>query len=363
MGARFAFEPAGAQDDAALRERMASDWMRGNLSVSFRREPSYFAGCALQGEHAQVYKCVDRAGARLVGMGARITTPLYVNGALRRVGLLSDLRLAPEHRGGTLVARGYKVVRQLHEADPVPFYLTVILDGNRAAIDSIASGRAGLPVYRDMGRMLTPAIHLDLPRPALPVAGTLFRRATAADAAALQELAGAAGPRRQFGRDDRHLPPGLQWSDLLVAERGSRLVASLATWDQHALRQTHIEAYSPWLAALRPFYNAAARALPIKPLPAPGQRIPYLYFAGLAMREDDVDLFRGLLRHAYREMRAGPWHYAIVSLHERDPLAPVLAEYRAIRAAGRVYVVHYEDGADAVGALDGRVPYLDMARI
>jgi hypothetical protein len=360
---RFRFAPAGPDDDAALRERMAADWLRGNLSVSFRREPSYFAGCALQGEQAQVYKCFDADARQLVGMGARITTPVYVNGELRRVGLLSDLRLAPEHRGGTLVARGYKVVRQLHEADPVPFYLTAILDGNRTALASIASGRAGLPSYRDWGRMLTPAIHLDLPKPALAVAGVLFRRAVAADAGALGELCASAGRRRQFARPLLPLPPGLDWGDFLVAEQGSRLTACLATWDQHALRQTHIEAYSPWLAALRPLYNAAARALPIKPLPAPGARIPYLYFAALALREDDVALLRGLVRHAYRALRAGPWHYAIASLHERDPLAAVLDEYRAIRAAGRLFVVHYEDGADAVARIDARCPYVDMARL
>jgi hypothetical protein len=360
---RFRFGPAGQADDAALRERMAADWLRGNLSVSFRREPSYFAGTALQGEQAQVYKCVDHQQDRLVGMGARITTRMYVNGELQRVGLLSDLRLAPEHRGGTLVARGYQVVRQLHEADPVPFYLTAILDGNRLALGSIASGRAGLPSYRDWGRMRTPAIHLDVPRPALGVPGVQFRRATAGDAAALEDLFAEQGARRQFARPLQPLPPALAWSDFVVAEQGSRLVACLATWDQHALRQTHIEAYSPWLAALRPLYNAAARALPLKPLPSPGERIPYLYFANLATRSDDLPLARALLRHAYREMRGGPWHYAITSVHERDPLAPLLDEYRAIQAAGRIFVVHYADGADAVARIDARVPYLDMARL
>jgi hypothetical protein len=52
-----------------------------------------------------------------------------------------------------------------------------------------------------------------------------------------------------------------------------------------------------------------------------------------------------------------------VSLHERDPLAAALADYRAIRTAGRIFVVHYDDGAGAVAQVDARPPYLDMARI
>lgn len=360
---RYRFAPAVLADDPALRARMAADWLQGELSLSFRREPSYFAGCALQGEQVQVHKCVDVETGELVGMGARLVTRLCVNGRWMRAGLLSDLRLAAHARGGTLVARGYRVLRALHEADPVDFYVTVILDGNRAATRSIASGRAGLPAYRDFGRMLSPAICLDLPRPALPVRGVRFRRAQAADAAAVQALLASAATRRQFARDWDGFAPGLSATDFFVAERGSRLVACVAAWDQHALRQTCIEAYSPRLAAVRPLYNALARLLPLRPLPAPGERIPYVYLAAIAVEGDDLDCWRGLLRHAYRELRRGPWHHAIVSLHERDPLAAALAGYRAIRAAGRLYVVHYPDGEAAVAAIDGRVPGLDLSRI
>jgi hypothetical protein len=83
----------------------------------------------------------------------------------------------------------------------------------------------------------------------------------------------------------------------------------------------------------------------------------------VAVAGDDIDLWGGLLRHAYRDLRRGPWHHAIVSMHEDDPLAVALDGYRAIRAAGRLYVVHYADGADAVAALDDRVPCLDLSRI
>ncbi|QTD45775.1 hypothetical protein [Ottowia testudinis] len=362
---RHTFPPATPQDDAALRARMAADWMRGPLSVSFRREPNYFAGSALQGEAPQVHVCRDTASGAVVGMAARLMARCWVNGDAQRVGLLSDLRLAPEARGGTLLARGFKVLRQLHAADPVPLYLTAIVEGNQAALRSIATGRAGLPTYRDLGRMLTPAIHLDFERPALAVPGVAFRRATAQDAGALAELHRAAAPHRQFSRviDVDALPPGLRITDFFVAERGSQLLAAIAAWDQHALRQTHIEAYTPWLAALRPLYNLAAQALPIKPLPAPGERIPYLYLSHALARGDDLAVWRGLLRHAYRALRTGPWHYAICSLHERDPLAAALRDYRRIGAAGRIFAVHYPEDAPAADALDARVPYVDMARL
>ena len=365
---RYQVEQANLEDDAALRLRMAQDWMRGNLSVSFRREPSYFAGSRLQGDAVQVVKVVDMSNGTLVGMGARLKTQLYINGKIRCVGLLTDLRAAPDVRGGTLLARKFNLLKQTHESDPVDFYLSVIMEGNTLAQQVLTSGRCGLPTYHDCGLMLTPALHLDLPKPALRVANVLFRRALASDTDALTELFQAAAPRRQFAPDYRCVLteqglPNLTVADFFVAERGSQLLGCIAAWDQQSLRQTHIEAYSAGLALMRPWYNALARISPFKPMPAIGEKIPYLYLAALTLRTDDLTLFRGLLRHVYRELRSDSWHYAIISIHQNDPLAVVLAEYRAILSAGRLYAVHYADGAAAVAALDGRVPYFDMSRI
>lgn len=359
---RYRFSVAAAADDAALRARMAQDWMTGPLSVSFRREPSYFDGCAVQGEAPQVLKCVDQDDGAVVGMATRMMTRVFVNGEPQRVGLLSDFRLAPQARGGTLLARGLRVFREWHVDDPVDFYLAVILDGNRRAIDTFTSGRAGFPVLRDFGRMCSPAIHLDLPRAALSMSGIQFRRACAEDAAALRELHAAAAPRRQFARVDYANLPCLSPSDYFVAESGSRLLGCVAAWDQQSVRQTHIEAYSSWLAALRPAYNVAARVLPLKPLPARGQRIPYVYLSNIVLREDDLALWRGLLRHAYRSLRGGAWHYAIAALHERDPLVVALSDYRSITSAGRLYVVNFPQDSSAAARIDDRVPYMDLAR-
>ena len=68
---------------------------------------------------------------------------------------------------------------------------------------------------------------------------------------------------------------------------------------------------------------------------------------------------RALLRAAYRRGREGPWHYAIAGLHERDPLAPLLAEYRRIDAAGRLYVVHYPADGCPPGAIGPGIPLVE----
>jgi hypothetical protein len=361
MGAlsRYLIELARPEDDAGLRARMAQDRMEGAIAVSFRREPSYFAACRLQGEATQVVKCVERRTGTIVGMGSRSTMRAYVDGTERRIGYLADLRLARERRGGVLLARGYRYFRGLHRADPVPLYTTVIYEGNGPA-RSLVGGRAGLPLYRDWGSVLTPAIRLDRPlAPAsLPgvsvgrgdlheIVGFLDRAWRAKQFAPVCSLADFAGGRFS----------GLRAEDFFVARRAGRIVGTLAAWDQSPMRQTHVEGYRGALRLMRPAYNALAALTRLKPLPGVGERIPYVYLACAATEENDPALFRVLMRAALESLRRGPWHYAIAGLHESDPLAAVLAELRRIPAAGRLFVVHFPEEPLLIERV--RVPYIE----
>lgn len=365
---RYRFRLATREDDAALRQRMAEDVMRGEISVSFRREPDYFAAIGLFGMQAQVVVCEDGTG-RIVGLGSRIVRQAYLNGAPSRSGYLADLRIAPVARRGTLLARGFRFFRGLHEADPVPLYSTVVLDGNEAALSALTSARAGLPTYIPLGRMLTPALHLDMKRRVPQVPGVRVRRATPADLLPVAAFMAREHAQKQFAPvwDVAALtaagPGRLRMEDFWIAERGDSIVGTLATWDQHALRQTHIEAYCKSLSRMRPLYNLLAGVTPLKRLPAPGARVPYLYLSAVAVADDNPEVFAQLLATVCNAVRTGPWHYAICGLHERDPLAAVLRDYRRIDAAGLLFAVHFPEQACDFAALDQRVPYVDFGMI
>jgi hypothetical protein len=342
--------------------------MEGDIAISFRREPSYFAGCRIQGDSGQVVKCTDTHSGRIVGMGSRLVSSVHINGRPRRVGYLADLRAMREHRHGTLLGRGYRFLRDLHRSDPLPFYLTVIFDSNAAALQSLVGERAGLPHYGAMGRILTPAIHLDFARPALKFDGVEFDRAAPAEMRQLKDFLRQQAATRQFspayaeadfGADGRLAALGA--GDFFVARSFSRIVACVAAWDQSALRQTHIERYSVPLRLTRPFYNLATALSPLKPLPAPGAKLPLVYLCCVAVQDNDLGLFRALLRYAYNALRTGPWHYAIAGLHEQDPLSGALADYRRIAAAGHLFVVHYPEDGDPRPEFDERTRYIEMA--
>jgi hypothetical protein len=362
---RYEFALATAADDAQLRARMAMDHMEGAIAVSFRREPSYFAGCCVQGDVTQVVKCIDHQTGVLAGLGCRGATQAYVDGAALKIGYLSDLRVATEYRGGTLLARGYRYFRDLHDADPVPFYTTMIYEGNAPALDTLMGGRAGLPHYRDWGRFLTPALHLDFRMKPAPVAGVSVERGSNARLAEIVSFLNRWQSRKQFAPVYRESDfphgrfRGLRGEDFYLAIRHGRIAGTIAVWDQSVLRQTHVERYSTALTLLRPAYNMLSMVSPLKSLPAPGERIPGVYLACLATEEDDVTVFRHLLCAVHEDIRRGPWHFAIAGLHESDPRAAVLTEMRHIPAAGCLFAVHFADQPLSLDPLEMRVPYLE----
>jgi hypothetical protein len=365
---RYEFSLARAADDAQLRACMSGVWMEGRMAVSFRREPSYFAGCRMQGDEVQVVKCTDRRDGRIVGMGSRSILHLHLDGVPSRLGYLADLRALPEGRQGTLLARGYRFLHELHRRNPVPFYLSVIFDGNQRALDNLLGARAGLPMYRSLGRIRTPAIQFDFAREPVAVEHTVFACAAEGSMREIVAFLSDQLPRKQFspvvGEADFAAGGrlhGLLAQDFFIARRHGRIVGCIAAWDQSNFRQTHIERYSTGLGLLRPFINLASTLSPIKPLPAPGGRVAHLYLCLAAVANNHLPLFRGLLRHAYNALRTGPWHYAILGLHERDPLGAVFDDYRCIAAAGQLFTVHYPQDDDPAQRIDARIPGFEIA--
>ena len=361
---RIVFSPVTPADDAELRALLARNVMEGGISVSFRREPSYFAAAAVQGERAQIYKGCDVEG-RIVMLGSRFRRPAYLNGTLCDTGYLADLRIDKRHRNGLHPYRGYRVLAEKMAAEPLAAEITMILHDNAAALSTIAANRAGMPRYTPLGMVHTPVIGLTLPRRALDMPGIEIRAGRPQDAEALFAFLNREHARRQFAPHYRAEDlaqgrlKGLGIGDFLLAFKQNRLVGALAGWDQHAFRQIHVERYNGAWRIGKPLYNAAARLLRLPPLPPEGGQMRHGYIAALAVENDDPAVFRLLLRALYRAGRRRGWHYMVGGLHENDPLLPELAAYPHIAAGGRLFAVSLGEPPK----LDGRVPYIEAGAL
>jgi hypothetical protein len=365
---RFLVEPASDKDDAALRALFRRTSMGSGIEVSFEREPGYFEALGIQGDQSEVGIIRERQSGNIVGSGTRIMRKGFLNGRVTNVGYLGDLRLDPDYRNRTLTARIYRALQD-REAW-CDWYYTVIFEENVRALETIAKARAGLPTYHDCGRLLCPGIELRGRLPRLSAPGVSLRLGQKGDLAQIVECLNRNLIRRQFANVHRlqDFQDGTRWrglspEDFHVAERDNKIVGVMAAWDQSTFKQTRIVRYHGRWRWLAPLSRAVAPLRRAPGLPRPGECLSYLYACCVAVDNDDVDVFRALLRELYNAHIGKRWLYFMIGLHERDPFAPVLNEYPRIPFVGRLFAVTLSAQSTKAPALDSRIPSIEVATL
>lgn len=359
------FRLATQADDEALRHLLAATPMPGRISVSFRREPSYFDAAAVEGPFRQTIVACDRSNRRIVGVASRSVRDRFVNGQRLPVGYLSGLRILPEYRNHSILARGYRFLRELHDDGRTEFYLTTIVESNRRAVSVLTSGRAGLPRYTDAGAYHTLAV----PVARRPLTGGCASAAMATrdDLDSVLEFIAEVGRTRQwfpcYSREDfltdsatfRNLDP----CDLILARSNGRVVGVLGGWDQNGFRQHVVERYSGVMKRGRPIYNLLARLRGRPGLPAPGQPFRYMQAALPLVRQGEEDVFVSLLHTVRARAAQEACDFVLVGLHESDSLLPVARKFATTSFVTRLYHVSWDGGTHENLQADGRVPYLE----
>jgi len=368
---RYHFKLASRRDDAELCRILAATPMNGRVSVSFRREPSFFDAAVVDGDFRQTVTCRDSQLNQIVGFGCRSVRKMSINGVPTPVGYLSTLRVLPQFRSLGLIARGYAYFRELHNDGRAEVYLTTIADRNDRALSVLTSGRAGLPTYNFAGMYHTVALPIARRRPASNVTESTIqvRAATSADLECVLEFLRTVGASRQcfpcYQSDEFFTEQGtfrdFAAADLLLAFRGQRLVGTLGGWDQSGFRRSVVECYNSHLRWSRPAYNTWAKLCGQPTLPKPGESFRCLTAAVPLVYDDDERVFATLLQELLsRAAAVGSHDYLLLGLHESDPLMPVVKRYRSQKYVTKVFVVCWDDGKDQWRRLDGRPLYLEL---
>lgn len=367
LGSTMKFQVANAIHEAMLRDISRASSMPGWVRIAFGRDPDFFHAVGVQGKTNEVLIATE--GDAVVGMGSRSTRPVYVNGDRLETGYLGGLRLQPDVRGTGTLGRGYAALKVLHVANPVPFYLTTVIESNRAVRTLLTSGRAGLPHYRDCGRYVTYAISMNR-RPRRFSSSATICRGDEIGVQPILSFLNEVGRQRQFFPVIEAADVGSDYlrqfnpSDFRVAMRGADIAGVATTWDQRAFKQNIVDGYSAVASMCRPAVNVALRVAGFQPLPAPGQGLDVLPVAFHCVRNDDPNIMRALLETLYREQQCGPQHFLILGLHERDPLREAMSSFLSFRYISRLYLVCWEDGLDIVKSLDPvRIPHLEVATL
>jgi hypothetical protein len=365
------FEVATPAHDEALRRLLRENPMRGAVSLSFEREPSYFAAAAVEGaDHRTIVATED---GRVVCAGSVSSRMRYVNGEPMRVGYLGGLRLDAAARGRTsILLRGYALFRQLHEQQGGPaIYLTSIAADNVSARRVLEKGLSGMPTYHPLGEMVTLVIrrreNTDFHKPPARMRrhfgneGLELVYGSRATVGALAELLARDQRRHQFAPvwsttdlSGSNSLPGLNDSDFrFVRDESGKPVACAALWDQRAFKQAVIRGYAPWVRRSRLLLNVAARFVGGPRLPAIGRALSQAFVSHVAAEDDKPRHVEWLIKLLHGPACTREIDHLVLALDARDPRLPHLRQvFRPREYVTRLYAVHWNDGAAVARRID-----------
>jgi hypothetical protein len=361
---------AGPEHERALRALVTQDAMPGWIRMAYGREPDFFQGLAVEGPFTQAFVYLDAQGG-VHGMGTRAVKPAWIDGEPAHLGYLGGLRVSPEVRGGLGLARGFRMLRELHGDGRCPLYVTTITADNEHAQRILTSGRAGLPRYLCAGRLCFRAVAPSwLARRLRPAAGLRVVGGEELGLEALLAFLSRHGPRRQlFPRlEAAHFGSpylrGLAVEDFLVVLDGSGEPAGVAAlWDQSAYKQLLITGYAPVLRHALPLLRPLARWRTGLRLPRAGEELRVVYLSFPCFREDDPLLLRAILAAAGQRLEGRHRDCLLMAFTQNDPLRP--DDIAGVSYESLVYLACYEEAEPRGRAIiDGSRPlYIEPASI
>ncbi len=345
------FEKGKAEDSPGLCALLRQSPMDGEVRLCLEREPDYFPGSEVQSPDPYVIVARECGTGKPVGVCCFGIREVFVNGVAAAIPYISDLRVHPDYRGGSVLARGYRYLRKL--LPPESFAQSIIIRGNAKAETLLTSARAGLPHYHPYGECVSTSVSLQAGKPRLGRRSDALRirRGEAGDIPSMQKFLDREGPSKQFFpnyRFEREFGTayfrGLTPSDFYLAFDGANLVGFLSVWDQNGFKQTRIVGYSKILGRMRPLINGWSRLRGGFELPPCGSYLKYLSLHAVLVERNDPIIFRELVRSVYQDHAGREFGYFVCGMDSRDPLRAVLHEFPHHDIWGRHFLVTYGEG-------------------
>lgn len=364
---------AQATDNPQLLDLVSVPMPSNGVMVGMAREPSYFDATLTQYTDPQPWVIASRdAPEQILAMYNVGERPCYINGEVRPLRYLGDLRVNTQIRGKGLVR-----LKSKHLAQVMPsaeFAQTLILADNRGARTMMHEERPGFPkpYRRDLVQTLTMTGVVRGPDDESQQCAQAIemRTATPGDLSAMtafvKQMAAHYNfmPAYDFTALTRQDPywRGLVPEDFTLLFRDGVLVGLFGLWNQKSFKQTRIVDYGHLIGSARPFYNVWAKLAQRMPLPRRGDLVKYLMLHSPLCDPHDVALFDVMVREAFRQTKARQESALCFTLAENDPRSAAMAHYKG----ERIHAVHtlHSYGVDPTPHLDDeRISYFECGRV
>lgn len=353
----------GAEHNQDLVE-LARIPLGGKLSLSYRREPDYFAGLQPAGEGTDVIGVYH--GDVLTGACARSWKRVWIDGQAARIGYLGGLRLPPEHQRRMYLPAGYRLLREIDQCRPGCLYLCTFLGGGSNAMQIMIRPRPGLLRFHPWGTYH--AYSLLAPRDSLGPRFPAVHRVRREEVHGLLEFLNEEGRRKQFhpvletrNFTDGSLSP-LNGSPWYVWAPGGKIRAAAALWDQTPCRQVVVEKYSRSLRLALPLANGCLRLAGRQSLPGEGEQLRLRYLAFAAAERNDPSALARVVRAALSDLGGTDAQVLSIGFADTDPLKDSVRGLVKARYDSCIFLAHWDGSEPALPERD-RIPALELATL
>lgn len=346
------FSLATRGDDAAIRRLLRENPMRGNVSLTFEREPDYFRGANIGG--AEDETVLAHNGDKLVCVGRCSTRARWIGGRAVKAGYLAELRLDECSRGQPHIIReGYQFFRELQRENPADFYFTSIASDNERALRFLERGVKGMPRYTFLADFVT--LLIPVPRHPLP-GGLQFEAGGPANAGEIVHLLNTHGKQRSLAAawTEEDIVSLAQWG--LPLERfhcvrdGNGMIACGALWDQRSFRQIVVRDYARGISAVRPFVNFINGMRDAPRLPARGSTLAHAFLSPLAIAEGHESLLPDFVAAFFQTAALAGIEYLTLGMPAGDAMLAALQRRFSTRSYhSRLYRVSWDETSPLPG--------------
>lgn len=344
-------------DNEQIQGLIRAHPMRGAVDILLQKAPSYKAASSIRGHLQQTL--VGCNEERLCIMVSRSLQQVYINGEIRTLGYLSDLRSDGKNRRARPLSTLGEALQSLMAASPAHMHVATIMDDNRAAKAALTWKNTGptIPRFVDQGRFLTHLLPLLWKRGMGRPHGLLRGRLDMLED--IVRFLNTEGRAKQFFPAYtvawlRNLPDFFPENFWITTENG-KITGVCAGWDQHRFKQTVLVRYNGTMRLAKRLFGRL--------LPDEGAELPHAYACFLVVQGNHAPRCRALLAALYNDWLEKEQRFLLFGLHETDPLNAVVRFFPRISWPSRLYTVNYAGETIIQSPLDSRTPYLELATL
>ena len=348
-------DPPFAADIEQFVAARPANGNRGTIQLSVNRNRSILKRCGAGSSADALF--VARKFERVVGAASLTTFQGFIGAqsSPQTIGVLGNLRIdSAIERGspGSVLLAGIRALNSICNSDVIPL-LAVVMHDNPTAITAFARPRRYGLLFHSICQINTFVIP-----PRRVISQTTYRSgklnircASPSDIPRLVSFLQKAGKNKEFfpcyqesdflGGSIRY--PGLDCTDILIAEYHGEIVGSVGIWDQSKSQKWYISGYSRALSAARPLYNLFSAAFGGVRLPPSGENIPYRMAVCLTAAGNDKQVFDSLLtaaRCCCADFDDRP--VLIIALAQPDPLTAIARRAAFHRFSSQLFQVRVQ---------------------